>query len=349
MIKIKNGDICPITNTKITETYSKSKTLNYGLHIDDINLSISICSGCAIKIFEEDKNHEFKNYFRKYKGLLIGYLLKTKFEKINTKIIHFKSNKKNLEDNEIDLFLLVEKLKTDGKYPIHRKEKFDLILKSLYDSQNFEGDKVSIGRDITFWGNLFLQNFEELTFYLREFERNNLITIILDSKNNIDLIQFTGIGLEKIEKLELDSVENPDNKIMRKYEIALSFAGEQRQYVEKVAKHLQDLKVKTFYDNAEQVDLWGKNLYQHLNDVYKNKSIFCIVFVSKEYALKLWTKHELKSAQARAFKENKEYILPARFDNTELPGLDETMGYINLAETTPKELAELAFQKLKKS
>lgn len=98
------------------------------------------------------------------------------------------------------------------------------------------------------------------------------------------------------------------------YDIALSFAGEDRPYVEKVAKILKDKSVNIFYDKYEEATLWGKDLYEHLQDVYKNKAKYCVMFISKYYADKLWTTHERKSAQERAFKEKgKDYILPARF------------------------------------
>jgi hypothetical protein len=131
-----------------------------------------------------------------------------------------------------------------------------------------------------------------------------------------------------------------------KFDIALSFAGEDRNYVEQVAKKLKELGVEVFYDEYEQSNLWGKDLYQHLNDVYKNSCQYCIIFISAHYAKKLWTKHELHSAQARAFKENKEYILPARFDDTELPGINETVGYIDCLNTSPEDLAILASKKI---
>ena len=37
---------------------------------------------------------------------------------------------------------------------------------------------------------------------------------------------------------------------------------------------------------------------------------------------------------------------PARFDDTEIPGLPSTTGYIDLRQTTPEQLAELIKQKL---
>jgi hypothetical protein len=48
------------------------------------------------------------------------------------------------------------------------------------------------------------------------------------------------------------------------------------------------------------------------------------VFISSHYARKLWTNHERKSAQARAFKERSEYLFPARFDDTDVPGILST-------------------------
>jgi hypothetical protein len=85
------------------------------------------------------------------------------------------------------------------------------------------------------------------------------------------------------------------------YDVTLSFAGGDRNYVEQVAETLSALGVRVFYDRYEQVDLWGKDLYTHLDDVYRKRAQFCVVFISKHYAGKLWTNHERKSAQARAF------------------------------------------------
>lgn len=130
------------------------------------------------------------------------------------------------------------------------------------------------------------------------------------------------------------------------YDICLSFAGEDREFVEQVANRLRYRGVSVFYDDYERVDLWGKDLYVHLDNIYRKAAIYCVVFISKHYATKLWTNHERRSSQARAFKENREYILPAKFDDTELPGLPPTIGYIDLQKTTSEELADLIAQKL---
>lgn len=89
-------------------------------------------------------------------------------------------------------------------------------------------------------------------------------------------------------------------EVPRKFHVALSFAGEDRVYVEAVAKALQAEGIKVFYDKFEEVDLWGQDLYTRLSDVYQNRALFTVMFVSEAYRKKLWTNHERSSAQARA-------------------------------------------------
>lgn len=130
------------------------------------------------------------------------------------------------------------------------------------------------------------------------------------------------------------------------YDVCLSFAGEQRAYVREVADLLAKRGVRVFYDEREKVRLWGKDLYAYLDDIYQNLARHCVLFASAEYAKKVWTNHERRSAQARAIGEQGDYLLPARFDNTPIPGLPDTVGYIDLQEVAPIELADLIEQKL---
>jgi len=131
-----------------------------------------------------------------------------------------------------------------------------------------------------------------------------------------------------------------------KYDVALSFAGEDREYVKKVADILEKNGVKVFYDSFETVNLWGKDLGIHFDFVYRNSAKYCILFISKYYKDKLWTSYEIKSAISRAIESNEEYILPARFDDTDLPGLRPTLGFIDLRKYDLKEFAELILRKI---
>jgi hypothetical protein len=130
------------------------------------------------------------------------------------------------------------------------------------------------------------------------------------------------------------------------YDVALSFAGEDREVARELASLLARRRVRIFFDEYEKAQLWGKNLYQHLQSVYRHKARFCVLFLSHHYAEKLWTKHELESAQARAFKESSEYILPLKLDDTEIPGINPTTGYVDVRVDSIGHIAELVLEKL---
>ncbi len=132
----------------------------------------------------------------------------------------------------------------------------------------------------------------------------------------------------------------------KEFEIALSFAGEDRVYVDQIANLLRGSGVKVFYDLFEEESLWGKNLYDYLTEIYMNKSLYTIMFISESYAKKLWTGHERQAMQARAFQENQEYILPARFDETPIPGVLPTTGYIDISSKTPEDFVKIIHKKL---
>ncbi len=133
-----------------------------------------------------------------------------------------------------------------------------------------------------------------------------------------------------------------------KYDIAISFAGEDREIAENIATKLIEKKVSVFYDSFEKADLWGKNLYDYLSSIYSDKSKYCIMILSSHYEKKLWTNLERRSAQARAFRENREYILPIRIDDTKITGIPETIGYIDFKSHSIEDIVELVMNKLKK-
>ena len=130
------------------------------------------------------------------------------------------------------------------------------------------------------------------------------------------------------------------------YDVVLSFAGEDRAVADELAVLLRNRHVRVFYDLYEKANLWGKDLYQHLQSVYRDKARYCIIFASESYAKKVWPRHELRQAQARAFSENSEYLLPLRLDATEIPGVNDTVGYLDMRSTTVREVAGLLLEKL---
>lgn len=64
------------------------------------------------------------------------------------------------------------------------------------------------------------------------------------------------------------------------YDVAFSFAGEDRQFVEQVYKLLKDKGILVFYDNDNKAALWGKNLVDYLTELYGNRAKFVVIFIS---------------------------------------------------------------------
>ena len=142
---------------------------------------------------------------------------------------------------------------------------------------------------------------------------------------------------------------NADDKVKEhdyEFDIGLSFASEQRDYVERVAEELDYRGIRIFYDAYEQANLWGRNLGEYFKEVFQAKSRYCIVFASKEYATKMWPTVELENALKRATESSNDFILPVRFDDTIIPGIPYTLGYLDAHSHTPVQISQLAAQKL---
>ena len=69
-----------------------------------------------------------------------------------------------------------------------------------------------------------------------------------------------------------------------RWDVALSFAGAQRGYVEQVAQALKARRLRCFYDADEQIELWGRYLAEELPAIYGEQAAAVVMFVSAEYA-----------------------------------------------------------------
>jgi hypothetical protein len=145
---------------------------------------------------------------------------------------------------------------------------------------------------------------------------------------------------------ETSGAAGPGARPGRQWDVALSFAGAQRDYVEQVAGVLKARGVRCFYDADEQIELWGKYLAEELPAIYGEQAATVVVFVSAEYAARDWTRLERRAALNRAVQERQEYVLPARFDDTPLPGLLSDMVAVDLRTRTPQQFAAMIIDKL---
>ncbi len=131
-----------------------------------------------------------------------------------------------------------------------------------------------------------------------------------------------------------------------RYDVCLSFAADQRPYVQQVAVLLRDAGLRVFYDDFASHDLWGRDLVAYLDEIYRERSACCVMFLSAAYARRAWPNHERRSAQARAFRTGDGYLLPVRCDDTAVPGVLDTVGHLDARRLTPDALVGLLLRKL---
>ena len=130
------------------------------------------------------------------------------------------------------------------------------------------------------------------------------------------------------------------------FDIAVTFAGEDREYVEAVVELVKSAGFKVFYDEDHKYESWGEDLTEYFPDVYERRARFAVMFISKDYAAKPWTRLERRSVLARALNESKPYLLPVRLDSTKLPGVRDAVGYLDGHVETPAGIAKAIAAKL---
>ena len=90
----------------------------------------------------------------------------------------------------------------------------------------------------------------------------------------------------------------------------------------------------------------GTNLAEELPRIYAREAAAVVVFVSADYAGRDWTRLERRAAFSQAVAEAGVYVLPARFDDSELPGLLPDVVAVDLRRYTPGQFADLVAAKL---
>lgn len=136
---------------------------------------------------------------------------------------------------------------------------------------------------------------------------------------------------------------------MYMHDIAFSFAGENRVFVEKIRNKIVENGFDVFYDDDYIVELWGTDLTESFPDHYIN-SRYVVLFIDEYYLKKMWTYFERQIVIEKFISlKGKEYLLPVYLNGFmgKLPGLPSIIGFINCSTENPDYLISLIMQKLK--
>ncbi len=96
------------------------------------------------------------------------------------------------------------------------------------------------------------------------------------------------------------------------YDIALSFAGEDRALADDLFRLLSEREVSVFYDKNEQHRIIAREIEYYLAPIYKSEATYVVPLLSENYPTRIWTKFESDNFRSRFGEES---IIPIRFRN----------------------------------
>src|SRR6185503_10099181 len=132
----------------------------------------------------------------------------------------------------------------------------------------------------------------------------------------------------------------------RRFAVALSFPGEKREFVSKVAAILGDRfgKQKILYDKYHEAEFARPNLDVHLPNLYGTHSELIAIFLCDEYKKKRWCNLEWRSIRQLIATADEDRIMFLSFDNVgAIPeiGIYDGDGYVSIGDRSPEQIAEL--------
>jgi hypothetical protein len=80
--------------------------------------------------------------------------------------------------------------------------------------------------------------------------------------------------------------------VAEEYDFALSFAGEDRVFAEKLSDHLADLGFSVFYDYSQQHRILAEDLEEFLGPIYSSRATFVVAVLGPGYGNRRWTRFE---------------------------------------------------------
>lgn len=107
----------------------------------------------------------------------------------------------------------------------------------------------------------------------------------------------------------------------RPYDIALSFAGSDRDIAYQLYANLSEREIHVFYDENEQSRILAENVEDYLAPIYKTEAEFVVVIMGREYPQRIWTKFESTQFNDK-FGENR--VIPIWFADIDYSAFDQT-------------------------
>lgn len=125
------------------------------------------------------------------------------------------------------------------------------------------------------------------------------------------------------------------------FDVALSFPGESRAYVDQVAAALEHLvgPDRYFYDNNYVAQLARPSLDTFLQAIYRDRTKLIVVFVGADYDQKEWCGIEFRAIREVLNARAADRIMYVRLDDGAVEGVLRLDGYVDARRFTPEQIA----------
>lgn len=132
------------------------------------------------------------------------------------------------------------------------------------------------------------------------------------------------------------------------YDIAVSFAGEQRDYVVQFVEACKARDISVFYDRDLTNEWWGKSYIREQRKVYGKNTRYFVPFISTEYLAKSIPQDEFSSAMMTAVNQGDGYVLPVLWGSVQVPSdlLHPHIHYLKADDYSPQQLADAVVQRI---
>lgn len=133
-----------------------------------------------------------------------------------------------------------------------------------------------------------------------------------------------------------------------RFVVALSFPGEHRSFVARVANQLaaQFGKERILYDRFHEAEFARPNLDNHLQNLYHDESELVVVFLGRDYERKQWPGVEWRAIRDIIKQKKDTSVMFVRLDSGAVSGNLPIDGYVD-AGRSPTKIARLIIERLR--
>ena len=104
--------------------------------------------------------------------------------------------------------------------------------------------------------------------------------------------------------------------------------------------------IRVFYTDTSRQSYGERDRYVHLSDVYAKSARYCVIFVSRHYVRKVWTKHQRRSLRSERFRKIENTFCRSASMKHRCPVSEKIIGYLDLKGMKATELARSTSRKL---